>query len=62
MMKERFGPECIILFDKESLKQEQEGLYYGIDKLQAQYEKGGIEKRFLHITLPKHQILKLQAV
>jgi hypothetical protein len=52
MMKERFAPECTILFDNESLKQEQEGLYYWVDKLQAQYEKRGSEKPFLHITLP----------
>ena len=52
MMKERFAPECIILFDNEAFKQEQEGLYYWLDKLRAQYEKGGTEKIYLKIKMP----------
>jgi hypothetical protein len=52
LMKEKFAPGCTILFDNADLKQEQEGLYYWIDELNGEYEKGGTEKQFLHITLP----------
>ena len=58
IMKERFAPGCAILFDNSDLEQEQDGLYFWLKKISAQYEirkglQGSIETPFLHIVLPK---------
>jgi hypothetical protein len=52
IMRERLAPECVILFDNSDLEEEREGLYFWINKVNAQYEKVGIDKSFLQITLP----------
>lgn len=58
IMKERFAPGCVILFDNCNSGKEQDGLYFWMNELLAQYEirkglKGDKDTPFLLINIPQ---------